>query len=153
MRKSYSVVLICLAFQALPAFASTTAQAAPADSSRAMIQQINKVRAHYGLAPMRQSPSLTRSAQNYSTRILRTDSFAHMNRIQASGNFRRLGEALAIHYGRRDKVRGTVRAWLRSPPHRAILLNTTMRWLGTGVTHGRFGRSRATVWVLQTGNR
>jgi uncharacterized protein YkwD len=112
---------------------STTAVATPSQSSQAMVRQINIARAHYGLRPFRSSPSLNRSARSYSLRLFRDHRFGHMGRIQASGHFHMLGEALAMHAGRRDKVRGTVRAWLRSPPHRAILLNRSMRWVGAGV--------------------
>lgn len=152
MRNSRAVLAVCLALLALlvvPGLAS----ASPDTSSRAMIDQINQVRSHYGLRALRQSPSLTRSSRGFSRRIIWTGRFGHRSRIQASGRFSRLGEVLAMHTGRRDKVRGTVRAWLRSPAHRAILLTRSMHLVGAGVTHGRYGRWGATVWVLQTASR
>ncbi len=152
MRNSRTVIAVCIALLSLLVVAGPTA-ASPAQSSRAMIDQINLARSQYGLPPLRQSASLTRSSRGFSRSIVRTRRFGHRSSIQASGRFRLLGEALAMHRGRRDKVRGTVRAWLRSPAHRAIVLTRSMHLVGAGVTHGRFGRGRATVWVLQTASR
>lgn len=122
-------------------------------STRAMAAQINKVRARHGLPPLRLSPSLTRSSRRFARKLIARNRFGHASRIQACAAFSRLGEALAMHTGRRDRVADTVDQWLRSPGHRAIVLHRSMRWLGAGVTHGRFGRMRATIWVLQVGRR
>ena len=122
-------------------------------STHAMASQINKVRAQHGLRPLRLSGSLTRSSRRFSHKLMARDRFGHASRIRASAAFHGLGEALAFHAGRRDAVSSTVRQWLHSPFHRAIVLHRSMRWLGTGVTHGRFGRSRATIWVLQVGRK
>ena len=51
------------------------------------------------------------------------------------------------------RVRGTVRTWLRSPPHRAVILTRSMNLVGVGMASGRFHGHRATIWVLQTGRR
>jgi uncharacterized protein YkwD len=82
---------------------------------------------------------------------MENDTFRHLSRIQASGRFALLGEALAMHSGRRFRVRSTLNRWLGSPSHRAIVLSPTMRWLGAGVTRGRLGAMPATVWVLHVG--
>ncbi len=118
-----------------------------------MVQVINKVRARHGLYPLRTSPSLQRSSKRFSRRLMAMNRFGHASRVSASRRFRRLGEALALHGGRRLKIRRTVRRWLRSSAHRRIVLTRSMRLVGAGVTRGRFGRSRATIWVLQTGRR
>jgi uncharacterized protein YkwD len=146
------VIAVCLALLASLVLAGP-ASATPDQSSGEMIRQINIARSHYGLPPLRPSASLIHSSRGFSRAIIRTRRFGHRSRIQASGRFRLLGEALAMHRGRRDKVRGTVRAWLRSPAHRAIVLTRSMHLVGAGVSHGRFGRGRATVWVLQTARR
>ena len=38
-----------------------------------------------------------------------------------------------------------------SPVHRAIVLTRAMRWIGVGMSRGRFGGGRAVIWVLQVG--
>jgi uncharacterized protein YkwD len=151
LRLARTLALCCCLSLAILALAGSASARTPRESTAAMLKQVNKARAKRGLRPMRLSPSLTRSARRFSHHLMATDRFAHSARIQASGRFHRLGEALAMHSGRRDKVGPTVRQWLNSPPHRAIVLSRSLRWLGAGVTHGRFGGSKSTIWVLQAG--
>ena len=134
---------------AFPATASAKpAQAAAANS---MVAKINSVRARNGLRPLRTSPSLGGSSARFARWLMRRGVLGHGSRVRASGRFRRLGEALALHGGRRLAIRSTVRRWLRSPSHRSVLMTRTMRWVGAGVVRGRFRGRRATLWVLQTG--
>ena len=116
-----------------------------------MIGAINHARAQHGLPGLRRSSSLMASAGRFSSWLMANDTFGHLSRIQASSQFVALGEALAMHSGRRFRVGSTLSRWLASPAHRAIVLSPVMRWLGTGVTRGRMGAMRATVWVLQVG--
>jgi uncharacterized protein YkwD len=118
-----------------------------------MLGAINEVRAQNELDALRESPSLMGSAERFSHWLMANDRFGHLGSIQASGRFDLLGEALAMHSGRDFSVRGTLAQWLNSPSHRALVLSSTMRWMGTGVTRGRLGATSATVWVLQVGRR
>jgi uncharacterized protein YkwD len=129
------------------AAASTANERAETD----MVRAINAVRAQHGLSAMRKSPSLTGSAERYSRWLMANDTFGHLSSIQASNRFSLLGEALEWHSGRRFDVRGTLNRWLASPGHRAIVLSPVMRAQGAGVTRGRLGARRATVWVLHVG--
>jgi uncharacterized protein YkwD len=139
-------------FAAGPAESSNRAgsRAAAAD---AMVQKVNQVRARNGLRPLRPSSSLSSSSRNFAVDLMRQDYLAHRARPSTAGGYRRAGEALAMHSGRADRVSATVGRWMRSPGHRAVLLARGMRELGAGVAHGRWGRSRAVVWVLQVGAR
>lgn len=137
----------------IAAFTAPTELAAASGPSDEMIESINKVRAQHGLYALRAAPSLQRSAQVFSSRLMATNQFGHAPRVSAGRSFRRLGEALALHGGRRLKIRRTLSRWLSSSGHRAIVLTRSMRYVGAGVTRGRFGRNRATIWVLQTGSR
>ena len=129
--------------------AEVAAASGPSDE---MIEVINKVRARHGLHPLSASSSLHRSSTAFSRRLMASKRFGHGSRVSASHGFRRPGEALALHRGRKARIRRTVRNWLRSSGHRAIVL-TRMRHVGAGITTGRFGRRRATIWVLQVGSR
>ena len=149
LRNRRCAVCICAL---IAAFTIPTELAVASGPSGEMIQVINKVRAQHGLHALRASPSLQRSSGAFSNRLMDSNRFGHASRVSASGGFRRLGEALALHGGRDLKIRRTVRNWLRSSSHRAIVL-TRMRLVGAGVTRGRFGRGRATIWVLQVGSR
>lgn len=118
-----------------------------------MVEEINKARAHRGLWPLRRSVSLQRSARGFARWQMRNDRFGHVSSIRASQRFSMLGEALALHGGRRARIQGTVRAWLRSPPHRQLLLTRSMNLAGAGHSKGRFGGPRAVIWVLHLGRR
>lgn len=145
------MALVAVLLLVLPAAAGARARAANAQAESKMLTAINKARAKHGLASLRGSRSLMGSARRYSRWLMANDTFRHLSRIQASSRFSLLGEALAMHTGTSFSVRATVDQWMASPPHRALLLSSAMKWAGTGVTRGRFGASRATIWVLHTG--
>jgi uncharacterized protein YkwD len=48
-------------------------------------------------------------------------------------------------------VKRTVEGWLDSPVHRPILMSGSFTHAGAGLAQGRYGRGRATIWVLQLG--
>ena len=117
-----------------------------------MITKVNKVRNAHGLPALRESRSLARSSRRYAGHLMRTDRFGHAYRIHAKG-FKHLGEALALRSGWRPGRSATIRGWLRSPAHRALLLSRSFRQVGAGASRGRFGGRKATIWVLHLGRR
>ena len=139
-----------LAFLVLLLAPPLQASAARSGSSQ-MVNQINKVRARYGLRPLRASNSLTHSSTGFSRQLLSGGRFGHAARIHASSRFRNLGEALAMHGGMGLGVSDTVRRWLASPTHRPIVLTRSMRYVGAGVSRGSFRGAQSTIWVLQVG--
>ena len=144
-----TVCMLVLLVLALPSTASAKRVHAAAAST--MIAKINQVRARNGLPPLRTSGALLSSTARFSSTIVRTDVFAHRSRVSAGKRFHKLGEALAMHTGTRLGVSSTVRMWLRSPTHRAVILTRSMNLIGAGVSRGRFRGRRATIWVVQTG--
>jgi len=116
-----------------------------------MLHAVNKARAQHALGPLRGSRSLRRSARGYARWMLRADYFGHLDRIRASSRFSLVGENLAWHTGRRPGVARTVRGWLHSSMHRALILHPGFRWLGAGMARGRLHGRRATTWVLHFG--
>jgi uncharacterized protein YkwD len=142
-----------VAFVAVLVFAVAGPVAAAASAGSAeqrMIDEINHARAvHGGLAPLRPAPTLGRTALRFSHWLISHDLFAHSPSSARRGASRHTGEALAMHFTSRPDVRGTVRSWLRSPPHRALVLTTSMTIAGVGHASGRFGRRPATIWVLE----
>jgi uncharacterized protein YkwD len=139
-RISLAAVLSIAALALLPSSAG-------ADGATDMIRQMNGIRASHGLPGLRQLPMLNRSAYRFARLLMRKRYFGHASHIHASRRFRKLGEMLELHSGRRAKIGATLRAWLRSPGHRAILLSPSFRYVGVGRTTGRFGRFTATIWV------
>jgi uncharacterized protein YkwD len=120
-------------------------------AEQTMVATVNRARAARGCPPLDGSVELNRSAHRYAAWMLRTDYFGHLSRIRAGGRFRRVGETLAMHFGRRARVRRTVRMWLRSPSHRGLLLSRRFRALGAGHAVGSYRGQRATTWVLHLG--
>ena len=128
--------------------------AAPAAADApAMVKKINDVRANHGLRPLRHAPSLTRSASSYASVMMSRDFFGHSSHIRAPRRFRRLGEAIAYRRGYRRSTSGTLRAWLQSPGHRALILSSTFRFVGAGLSMGSCRGRAATIWVVHLGGR
>jgi uncharacterized protein YkwD len=131
----------------------TPAPAVAADAEKEAVDALNKVRSAHGLPALRAAKSLNRSSGRYAKRMLRTDYFGHGPRIQVAGGFRSAGETLAWHSGTHPRPRRTVRRWMASPGHRAILLSRSFRWVGMGLARGRLGRRAVTAWVAHVGAR
>jgi uncharacterized protein YkwD len=119
-----------------------------------MVAKVNQTRARNGLRPLHISRALNSSASRFAGSLMRRGVLAHRSSgVSAGAGFSRLGEALALTSGRRLSVSNTVRMWLNSPSHRAVVLTRSMNLVGVGVARGRFHGRRATIWVLQTGRR
>jgi uncharacterized protein YkwD len=120
---------------------------AAASATDRMIRTLNDVRARHGKPPLRPAGALLRSSTRFARSLMRRDVFAHGPSIAVSRRYRAAGETLAMHRGRRLAVRRTVRQWMHSPPHRAVLLSSRYRMVGVGSARGRFGRTPSTIWV------
>jgi uncharacterized protein YkwD len=118
-----------------------------------MIAKINQVRGRAGLRSLRPSPALAGSSGRFAAFLMQRGVLAHRSRVSAGGGFSRLGEALGMTSGRGLGVSTTVQMWLHSPSHRAVILTRSMNLIGAGAVQGRFHGHRATIWVVQTGQR
>ncbi|HEX2127578.1 MAG TPA: CAP domain-containing protein [Thermoleophilaceae bacterium] len=120
-------------------------------AQKEMVRAVNGARADHGLKPLHSAPRLECSARAYARWMLRANYFGHQSRIRTRARFRVLGETLAWHSGRRARVRRTLRAWLHSPPHRALILSGRFGWIGAGTASGRLAGRPARTWVLHLG--
>ena len=136
------------AFAALLLVAPSTAAAG---AEQAMLDAIDRMRQSQGLAPLRDSGTLSHSAESYSRYMLEADFFGHRARISVPGNWSHVGENLAMTLSARAKVGPVLRGWLRSPAHRRVLLSPVYRAAGVGCAKGRFRGRRATAWTLHVG--
>ena len=137
------VALICLA---VPATATATSPA------KAMLKKVNSYRAKHGLKKVRFNRSLAHSAAAYSRHMMRSGYFGHASRIHASHRFRTLGEIIELHRGGAG-VRTAFKAWIHSPPHRAVILMRQFKMAGAGFVTGRFHGHRDTIWTMHFGRR
>ena len=127
-------VLACLLVVALP----STAAAGP---EKNMLKQINAARAANGAPPVKLSRSLSSSCRSYAQKMARTGRFQHAR--DARGK-----EILAFTRGQ-TRMRWVIKAWLRSPVHRRVLIGKNFRRVGIGTKKGRVGGGSATVWVVR----
>ena len=151
----------CAALLAGPAVVPATAQAgcrganhAPShghakQARHAVLCLLNRQRAHHGLRPLRSNTRLRRAAAGHSVSMSRHNYFDHTSptgstmtsRIRSTGYTRRarrwsIGENIAWGSGGLATPRQIVRAWMRSPGHRANILNGGFREIGIGIALG-----------------
>ena len=138
------LAVACVAIIVLiPCDAATATKARAAE--RAMVRAVNEAREDHGRRALSHSRPLARSAGRVAAKLMELDVMGHLESAPAgSGAW---GEALARHRGWRARARSTVRRWLRSPSHRAVILGR-FRAIGAGIKRGRSGGRLTTVWVL-----
>lgn len=111
----------------------------------AMLSQVNRERTSGGLQPLIESAALDASAQQYASYEAARACYGHdcgsepfrdrATAITSSEKYRhQVGECIAWYLD--DPVKVVSAGWMQSPPHRAILLNTTMTHVGAGVAAG-----------------
>ena len=126
------------------------AHAGAAPRSAGVERAIAAERAERGVAPVRPARALRRSSAGYAGRLVRTGRLQHAARLPISRRFRLVGENLALlRRGGRDPAR-VVAAWMASPAHRALILDSRFRHIGVA---GRRRHDGATVWVAHFGRR
>jgi uncharacterized protein YkwD len=118
----------------------------------AMLQKVNAFRAAHGVPRVHFSRSLAHSAGSYSRQMMRSGYFGHASHIHASRRFRSLGEIIEIQRGLRAGVGTAFRAWVHSPPHRAVMLMSQFKFAGAGFVSGRFRGHRDTIWTMHFGS-
>jgi uncharacterized protein YkwD len=127
---------------------------------------INEVRAAHGLRGLHISDGLRTVAQRHSNDMVERDYFGHTSPTGSTlysrivnSDFQRVGqwwagEILAWGTGTIGSPRYTIKMWLASPEHRAILLSSRPGLVGIGRATGRFlGYSNAVVWTVDFGHR
>jgi uncharacterized protein YkwD len=140
-------VLITLAVLISAGVLVGQASAATIPPRKALLKAINHARAVHSVGVVRGSSSLRAIALAHSEDMLRRDYFAHASptgstltsRIQQSGFVSgyswTAGETLAWGWGTQAAAKTTVKAWLHSPEHRAILLSGAWVSVGVAVLH------------------
>jgi hypothetical protein len=113
-----------------------------------MLESINSARVDDGLAPLRQSRVLERSASAFARWLLKHETLTHRPQVSTRAYPHR-GEALAMHYTLKPSIGATLRSWLGSPIHHGLVMTTSMPMVGIGYASGRRGGRPRTIWVLQ----
>jgi uncharacterized protein YkwD len=142
-------VVVLLGVCGVPAVA-----AAAGGPEQRMVEGINDARAsEAGLPPLRSAPNLERSAAVFARWLIGHEQLAHRPAVSTNRSYRHCGEALAMHFSLQAQVGSTLTSWLRSPPHRELVLTSSMNLLGVGHARGRLAGRPRTVWVIQVARR
>jgi uncharacterized protein YkwD len=119
-----------------------------------LIDLINGERARAGLPPLQAQPQLMAAAQRYAGIMASTSCFGHDcgpdggpgSQVRNAGyEFTDFGQNVAAGQRSPEEV---LADWMRSPYHRANMLNPAYRDIGVGVATGR---RLTTYWVLDLG--
>ena len=144
-------------------------QASLGELRGSMLCLINRVREHYGLAPLDENTPLRRSATGHSNDMVEHGYFSHDgpagstvdSRLTQAGYLARvndyfIGENIGGGIGRvRGSALAVFRAWMHSPPHRENILDPQFHDLGIGVARGYpdGGGAAAATYTLDLGMR
>jgi uncharacterized protein YkwD len=139
---------------AASAASCASASAQPGEASKATIARsticlLNAERTERGLRPLKVNRRLARAATGHAGDMVRRDYFSHdslsgasfVTRIRRTGYLsgRRawfVGENLAWGSGDRSSPSAIVDAWMKSPGHRANILQRRFREIGLGLVTG-----------------
>jgi uncharacterized protein YkwD len=95
-----------------------------------------------------------RRCQDFSHSACRRDPFYWFIRFRYPRGSWGGGENIALGSGKLGSARSIMRAWLRSPLHRKVLLTSRFREFGLAMVRGRFeGHRGVQVWVAHFGYR
>lgn len=142
---------------AFPASAAAGCKGAGADPNEVRLGKVraatlclvNQRRARQGLRDLRGNSKLRKAATRHSRSMARRNFFSHVSpngatvtdRIRATGYLTRsrswaIGENIGWGTAGMATPRGMVRAWMRSPPHRAAIMSRKFRDIGVGIARG-----------------
>lgn len=129
----------------------------------AVVCEVNRVRADRGLGALTEDRRLRRAAVAHARDMVSRRYFAHVtpegkglsDRLRASGYISgrvawHVGEGLAWGRGERSTPSATVAAWMRSAPHRRIVLGPFLE-IGIGVARGVPFGGRGTTYAADFG--
>jgi uncharacterized protein YkwD len=150
-----AILLLTLALAAVP----STAMAAPAPARTRLearvLRLVNAARAAHGLRPVRYVKRLRSAARAHSRDMVHRAYFAHDAPNEAWDHrvrrylphARLVAETIAWGSGAFATPALLVRWWLKSPPHRAILLDPHLTLAGIGIRRGTFLGTRNALVV------
>jgi hypothetical protein len=128
--------------------------------------EINAIRRANGLPILRTNYRLRQAARRHAQDMVARRYFAHVSpegrsvevRVRQSGFFRGartwgLGEDIGWGSGELSTPQAVVAAWMRSPPHRAVILNRSYREGGAGLARGAPNGEDGVTYVMDLGFR
>ena len=144
-----------------PGAAANAASANAGKLRSALMCVVNRKRAANGLGPLKADRRIQRAATRHARDMQRHNYFAHQrpggpdlsSRLERAGwHGRAAGETIAYGCGPLASPKATLRAWMNSPPHKAIILSGTYHHGGVGVV-GSAPCGSGGMWVLDVGRK
>lgn len=129
MKKTVTTALALLTCAGVLTLAAP-AQAAPSSAERRLIANINEARDARDMRTLRVGARIQVGAHRWARHLRRADAFHHA-RLSAG-----TGEVIAWGTCSWFNPAGAVRAWLRSPSHRDLVLRRGFRRVGAGWSRG-----------------
>jgi uncharacterized protein YkwD len=137
------------------------ASASPGKLRSALLCLVNHKREASGLRAFKFDRKLAKAAGRHARDMVRHHFFDHQRpggpdlteRLRRAGwHGHAWGETIAYGCGSMGTPRATLRMWMHSPPHRAILLSGSYRNGGLGVTESA-PCGNGSMWVLDVGRK
>ena len=165
---------VALAVTAAPADAQAACANADKHPSQATVKQlraatvclVNVERRKHGRAKLRANSGLALAGQRHARDMVRKRYFAHNSRAgrdfrqrivrtgYTRGSSAMLGENLAWGSHNLATPRAIVRSWMRSPGHRANILQAKFRHIGVGIVRSAPSRvNNAATYAAEFGRR
>jgi uncharacterized protein YkwD len=135
----------------VPAAAPPPVYAASSVAEIAIVREINRVRRAHHLHTVKLSAPLAKVARSHSSLMLKHDALSHSSfdgssfstRLRRAGKRRTYGETLAwAPSGSGVTAKVLLTLWLKSAPHRTVLMNGKLRRVGVGRVYGAMGQQR-----------
>ena len=138
------------------------------NTEKQVLALVNHVRATHGMARLNIVPSLERASRAHSREMLGRQYFSHASYSGASFSSRLIrsgyttagysnwtaGENIAYGWHSSGSPKAIVAAWMRSAPHRAVILTRRFRNAGVGRASGTFkGTAGVVFFTLDCGAR
>jgi uncharacterized protein YkwD len=149
MRSSLRGLLAGLAILIVPAVAQAGTISYQSSSEQQVLSLLNQIRQQHRLASLSLSTPLRGVARAHSLDMLQNAYFDHDAEADASiaraSKATMVGETIAWGVGSYGSPAGLVAQWMRSGPHRAVILTPAIRRVGIGIAFGTFGSTRNAV--------
>jgi uncharacterized protein YkwD len=141
---------------------ASIAKASPHKLRSALLCLVNRKREANGLDALRRDRKLQRAAGRHARDMVVNDYFAHQRaggpdlteRLDRAGwNGEAWGETIAYGCGSSGSPKATLKGWMTSPPHRAIILSGSYSRGGLGVGADAPCGDGGATWVLDVGRK
>ena len=141
---------------ALPAAPAEAGSAKQDRVERAILKQVNAIRARNGLRKLRRHRGLARAADVKAHEVATTKVLSHSSpdgtsmdeRVRQYVRAVRVGETLGYVPAKSKQAKRIVDGWMASPSHRAALLSPAFRRVGVGRRRADLGSGKIAIIAL-----